>query len=114
MIFDLFHSISDPVIGGQSLGAKKVYSNFFEQVVLAESLGVDTIWCAESHFSSETQKKTSVATIPNFTGEVGINCDSFQLAQLLFSRTKKVNFGTAIHNIVGGSGGPLASAERVK
>lgn len=114
MIFDLFHSISDPIINGRSLGAEKVFSHFFEQALLAEDLGVDTVWCAESHFSSETQKKTSVATIQNFSGEVGINCDSFQLAPALFNRTKKINFGTAIHNIVGGSGGPLSSAERVK
>jgi len=114
MIFDLFHSISDPVIKGESLGVSKAFANFFDQSVLAESLGVDTVWCAESHFSSETQKKTTVATIPHFSGEVGLNCDSFQIAQLLFNRTKRINFGTAIHNIVGGSGGPIASAERVR
>ncbi len=114
MIFDLFHSISDPVIKGRSLGVSKAFANFFDQAILAESLGVDTVWCAESHFSSETQKKTSVATIPNFAGEVGLNSDSFQMAQLLFNRTKRVGFGTAIHNIVGGSGGPIASAERVR
>jgi alkanesulfonate monooxygenase SsuD/methylene tetrahydromethanopterin reductase-like flavin-dependent oxidoreductase (luciferase family) len=114
MIFDLFHSISDPVIKGRSIGFSKAFANFFDQASLAESLGVDTVWCAESHFSSETQKKTSVATIPHFSGEVGLNCDSFQLAQLLFNRTKRVGFGTAIHNIVGGSGGPVASAERVR
>lgn len=113
MICDLFHSISDPVIQGRSLGTGQVLANFLDQAALAESLGADTIWCAESHFSSETQKKTKVATIPHFQGEVGINCDSFQIAQLLFSRTKKVSFGSAIHNIVGGSGGPIASADRV-
>lgn len=56
MIFDLFHSISDPVIKGRSLGVSKAFANFFDQAILAESLGVDTVWCAESHFSSETQK----------------------------------------------------------
>lgn len=113
MIYDLFHSISDPVIRGRSLGPAQVFTNFLEQTELAEDLGVDTVWCAESHFSSETQKKTSVATIPNFSGEVGISCDSFQVAQLVLNRTKRINFGTAIHNIVGGSGGPIVSAERV-
>ncbi|NBX81920.1 LLM class flavin-dependent oxidoreductase [bacterium] len=113
MIFDLFHSVSDPVIQGKRLGSKKVFSQLFSQVDLAESLGFDTIWCAESHFSSETQKQTSVATIPEFHGEVGINSDSFQLAQTIFQKTRKIHFGTAIHNIVGGSGGPIASADRV-
>ncbi|NBW99826.1 LLM class flavin-dependent oxidoreductase [bacterium] len=93
MIFDLFHSVSDPVIQGQRLGAKKVFSQLLSQVVLAESLGFDTIWCAESHFSSETQKQTSVATIPEFHGEVGINSDSFQLAQTIFQKTRKIHFG---------------------
>lgn len=113
MIFDLFHSLSDPVIQGKRLGSKNVFSYLLSQVALAESLGFDTIWCAESHFSSETQKQTSVATIPEFQGEVGINCDSFQLAQIIFQKTRKIHFGTAIHNIVGGSGGPIASADRV-
>lgn len=114
MIFDLFHSISDPVVNGKSLGPKVSIDQFLNQVRLAESLGADTIWCAESHFSSETQKKTSVATIPEFYGEVGLNCDSFQLFHLIYSQTKRIHLGTGIHNIVGGSGGPIASAERVK
>jgi len=113
MIFDLFHSISDPRIQGKTLGSHKVFSQFLDQVQLAEALGLDTIWCAESHFSSETQKSTSVATIPHFQGEVGLNSDSFQMAPWIFNHTKKINFGTAIHNIVGGSGGPIASADRV-
>lgn len=113
MIFDLFHSISDPVVNGKSNGPVASVAHFLDQAVLAESLGMDTVWCAESHFSSEVQKETSVATIPNFFGEVGLNCDSFQLFHLLASRTKRIHLGTGIHNIVGGSGGPIASADRV-
>ena len=113
MIFDLFHSVSDPVVNGRSLGAKKSIENYLDQVFLAESLGMDTAWLAESHFSSETQKKTSVATIQNFFGEVGLNCDSFQFLSLLIAKTKRIHLGTGIHNIVGGSGGPISSAERV-
>lgn len=113
MIFDLFHSISDPVISGKSLGARQVFAQFLGQVKLAESLGFDTVWLAESHFSSEVQKKTSLATIPNFSGEVGLNSDSFQLFHWLMRETRRINLGTGIHNIVGGSGGPIASADRV-
>src|SRR6476660_5419489 len=113
MIFDLFHSISDPAVGGKNLGPAPVVGEFLKQVELAESLGMDTVWLAESHFSSETQKKTSVATIPHFHGEVGLNGDSFQFFHLIANRTRRIHLGTGIHNIVGGSGGPIASADRV-
>ncbi len=112
MIFDLFHSISDSVVGGKSLGPRGVLEQYFSQTVLAENLGFETLWLAESHFSSEVQKRTSVATIPEFYGEVGLNADSFQWFHELSRRTKRIGLGTAIHNIVGGSGGPLASADR--
>lgn len=113
MIFDLFHSVGDPVVQGRRLGAAAAIREFLEQAKLAEALGFDTVWLAESHFSSETQKRTSVATIKDFEGEVGLNCDSFQLFHLIASQTKRINLGTGIHNIVGGSGGPIASADRV-
>jgi alkanesulfonate monooxygenase SsuD/methylene tetrahydromethanopterin reductase-like flavin-dependent oxidoreductase (luciferase family) len=112
VIFDLFHSVSDPLISGKTLGTKSTFENFFSQVALAEQLPVDTVWLAESHFSSETQKKNRAGTIPYFHGEVGLNGDSFQWLLELAHRTKRLNFGTAIHNIVGGSGGPIASADR--
>ena len=112
MIFDLFHSLSDTLVGSSLLGPNKVFKNFLNQAMLAEELGFDTLWLAESHFSSETQKKTSVATIPQFQGEVGLNSDSYQWFHVLRNHTKKLNLGTGIHNIVGGSGGPIASADR--
>lgn len=114
MIFDLFHSISDSVVGGNRLGPRRVLDQYFSQAVLAEEIGFETLWLAESHFSSEVQKRTSVATIPEFQGEVGLNADSFQWFHELSRRTKRIGLGTAIHNIVGGSGGPLASADRVQ
>jgi alkanesulfonate monooxygenase SsuD/methylene tetrahydromethanopterin reductase-like flavin-dependent oxidoreductase (luciferase family) len=113
MIFDLFHSLSDPLVRGQNLGARRCYEQFIDQVILAERLGMNTVWCAESHFSSETQKRGSAPSIPNFEGEVGLNADSFQLFHWIASRTERIGLGTAIHNIVGGSGGPIASADRV-
>ena len=113
MIFDLFHSVSDPIVGGKRLGPAASVSRFLDQARLAEDLGADTVWIAESHFSSETQKATSVATIPEFQGEVGLNADSFQLFHVLATRTRRIHLGTGIHNIVGGSGGPIASADRV-
>lgn len=113
MIFDLFHSLSDPVVGGQSLGARRCFAQFLEQVRCAEELGLQTVWCAESHFSSQTQKQTALASIPHFEGEVGLSADSFQLFHWIAAHTERIGLGTAIHNIVGGSGGPIASADRV-
>jgi alkanesulfonate monooxygenase SsuD/methylene tetrahydromethanopterin reductase-like flavin-dependent oxidoreductase (luciferase family) len=114
MQFDLFHSIGRIDMLKPIPADRAIFSCFFEQCSLAEQLGFSTIWVAESHFSSEVQKQNSKPVIPNYKGEVGLNADSFQLAQILFSRTDKIGFGTAIHNIVGGNGGPIASADRVR
>jgi alkanesulfonate monooxygenase SsuD/methylene tetrahydromethanopterin reductase-like flavin-dependent oxidoreductase (luciferase family) len=113
MIFDLFHSVSDPVVSGRTLGAGRCFAQFLRQVQLAEALGMARVWCAESHFSSEAQKLGARPAIPNFRGEVGLNADSFQLFHWIVSQTRRIGLGTAIHNIVGGSGGPIASADRV-
>jgi len=113
MIFDLFHSLGDPVVRGKSLGAGRCFRQFLEQVKLAEALGMRSVWCAESHFSSEAQKSSPRPSIPHYAGEVGLNADSFQLFHWIVAHTERIGLGTAIHNIVGGSGGPIASADRV-
>ncbi len=114
MIFDLFHSIGRIDSIRPQLTDREVFGQFFRQVELAEEIGLDTIWVAESHFSSEIQKRHPSAVIPHYSGEVGLNCDPMQLAHTIFSRTRRINFGTAIHNIVGGNGGPIASADKVR
>src|SRR5690606_10456140 len=93
---------------------REVFQQFFLQVEAAEKLGFDTIWVAESHFSSEVQKENPDPVIPNYHGEVGLNADSVQLASLIAERTECIGFGTAILNIVGGNGGPIATADRVR
>ncbi|HTV26055.1 MAG TPA: LLM class flavin-dependent oxidoreductase [Polyangiaceae bacterium] len=113
MIFDLFHSLGDPVVRGKSLGAARCFGQFIAQVQLAEALGMRAVWCAESHFSSEAQKASARPSIPHYAGEVGLNADSFQLFHWIVAHTERIGLGTAIHNIVGGSGGPIASADRV-
>jgi hypothetical protein len=114
VILDIFHSIGriDSIL--PRLTDEEVFRQFFSQVKAAEELGFDTVWVAESHFSSEVQKQHKDAVIPHYSGEVGINCDPMQLAHVVFQNTRKINFGTAIHNIVGGNGGPIASADRVR
>jgi alkanesulfonate monooxygenase SsuD/methylene tetrahydromethanopterin reductase-like flavin-dependent oxidoreductase (luciferase family) len=114
MQFDLFHSIGRIDTLKPVPQDRAVFRAFLDQCVLGESLGFPTMWVAESHFSSEVQKSNARPVIPNYHGEVGLNADSCQLAHLIFAKTKKIAFGTAIHNIVGGNGGPLASADRIR
>lgn len=114
MQFDLFHSIGRIDSLKPVPSDRMVFKAFLDQCRLGEDLGYPTMWVAESHFSSEVQKQNSRPVIPNYEGEVGLNADSCQLAHLVFSQTKKIGFGTAIHNIVGGNGGPIASADRIR
>ncbi len=114
MKFDLFHSIGRIDSVSPRLSDVQVFQQFFAQAAAAEELGFGTVWAAESHFSSEVQKRNSNPVIPNYQGEVGLNADSPQLANILFERTKRIGFGTAILNIVGGNGGPIAAADRVR
>lgn len=114
MRFDIFHSLARIDTVTPQLTDREVFQLFFRQVELAETLGYGSIWVAESHFSSEVQKRNPGGVIPNFIGEVGLNCDSMQLGQQVFARTQTLGFGTAILNIVGGNGGPIAAADRLR
>lgn len=114
MQFDLFHSIGRIDTLKPIPADRDIFRSFLDQSVLAEQLGYDTMWVAESHFSSEVQKAHHNPVIPNYHGEVGLNADSCQLAQIFLSKTQKIAFGTAIYNIVGGNGGPIASADRIR
>lgn len=114
MKFDVFHSIGRIDSLDRKLSDREVFLGFFDQLRLADDLGFGTMWVAESHFSSEVQKRHKQPVIPHYHGEVGINCDSPQLAHLIMARTRKIGFGTAIYNIVGGNGGPIAAADRIR
>lgn len=113
MIFDIFFSISQTEVNGLRPSESDLFSNFFEQVQAADDLGFNTAWLAESHLSSEVQKMNPNPVIPNFKGEIGINVDFFQITTRIFSKTKRLNTGSAIMNILC-NGGPIAAAERVK
>jgi alkanesulfonate monooxygenase SsuD/methylene tetrahydromethanopterin reductase-like flavin-dependent oxidoreductase (luciferase family) len=114
MQFDLFHSLGriDTIL--PQVTDRQVFLDFFAQAKAAEDLGFGTAWVAESHFSSEVQKLHAEPVIPEFRGEIGLNNDSPQLAHALFERTSRIGFGTAIYNVVGGNGGPLGAADRVR
>ena len=113
MELDVFFSICQTVVDGYMPDERTMFSNFFEQVELADRLGFGTAWVAESHLSTEVQKTNPGAVIPHFEGEIGLNTDILQLAHRVFARTKRIGMGSAIMNILC-NGGPIAAAERVK
>src|SRR5215212_8091728 len=113
MELDIFFSICQTEVDGYLPSERTMFSNFFEQVELADQLGFGTAWVAESHLSTEIQKTNPGAVIPHFIGEIGLNTDILQLAHRVFARTKKIGIGSAIMNILC-NGGPIAAAERVK
>jgi alkanesulfonate monooxygenase SsuD/methylene tetrahydromethanopterin reductase-like flavin-dependent oxidoreductase (luciferase family) len=112
MRFDLFCSISQTPVEGQLPSEATMFRNFFRQVEAADALGFEVVWVAESHFSSEVQKAHRQPVVPHWQGEVGLNGDICQLATRVFARTKRLEVGSAVMNIVC-NGGPLAAAEKV-
>jgi alkanesulfonate monooxygenase SsuD/methylene tetrahydromethanopterin reductase-like flavin-dependent oxidoreductase (luciferase family) len=112
MQFDVFFSISQTPVDGYLPTEAEMFGNFFEQVQAADTLGFDTAWIAESHLSSEVQKRNRHPVIPHWQGEVGLNVDFLQLAQQIFRRTRRIECGSAVMNILC-NGGPIAAAERI-
>lgn len=112
MDFDIFFSISQTPVAGSMPDEATMFRNFFTQVEAADALGFGTAWIAESHLSSEVQKGNRHPVIPHWQGEVGLNVDFLQLALHVFRRTRRIETGSAVMNIVC-NGGPVAAAERV-
>jgi|TARA_B100001250_G_C19780920_1_gene781838 alkanesulfonate monooxygenase SsuD/methylene tetrahydromethanopterin reductase-like flavin-dependent oxidoreductase (luciferase family) len=113
MEFDIFFSISQtPDTTGYTPSETEMYSNFFEQVELADELGFGIGWVAQAHLSTEVQKQNSKPVVPHYPGEVGLCTDFFQIAQSMLSRTNRIEVGSAVMSILA-SGGPIAQAERV-
>jgi len=111
MRFDIFFSISQTPVDGYTPSEAEMFRHFFEQVEAADSLGYDTAWVAESHLSSQIQKQHDKPVVPHWQGEVGLNGDIFQLAHKVFARTKRIEVGSAVMNILC-NGGPIAAAEK--
>lgn len=112
MEFDVFFSISQTPVDGAMPDEATMFRNFFEQVEAADRLGYGVAWVAESHLSSEVQKRNRHPVIPHWQGEVGLNCDILQTANHVFRRTRRIEVGSAVMNILQG-GGPVAHAERI-
>ncbi len=113
MKFDLFLSICQTEVDNYKPTEKVMFQNFFSQLQLADELNFGTAWVAETHLSCQTQKENPSAVIPYFAGEIGLNTDILQLAHVAFAKTKKINIGSAIRNIIC-NGGPIAHAEAIK
>ena len=112
MQFDVFFSLSHTPVGDEIPTEAQMFQNFFAQVEAADELGYETAWLAEAHLSSETQKKNKKPVIPHWQGEVGLMTDFVQIAQAIFARTKNIECGSAVMNILC-NGGPIAAAERI-
>ncbi|MFI6847536.1 LLM class flavin-dependent oxidoreductase [Kitasatospora sp. NBC_00085] len=112
MKFDIFCSLTQAQPGDAFPPHATVLQNFLEQAQVADDLGFQTLWVAESHYSSELQRTHRQPVIPHWRGEVGLNTDFCQLASRVLARTRRIDVGSAIMNVVC-NGGPLAAAERV-
>ncbi|MEA3144432.1 MAG: hypothetical protein QOG31_1756 [Thermoplasmata archaeon] len=112
MEFDVFFSISQTPVDGACPDEAGMFRNFLEQAEAADRLGYGVAWVAESHLSSEVQKRNRQPVVPHWQGEVGLNCDILQLAQAVFRRTRRIEVGSAVMNILC-NGGPVAHAERI-
>ena len=111
MHFDVFFSICQTPVAGYMPDEATMFGNFLEQVQEADRLGFGCAWVAESHLSTEVQKRNRQPVVPHFQGEIGLNVDFFQLAHKVFACTERIECGSAVMNIVC-NGGPIAAAER--
>lgn len=112
MKYDIFFSVSQTPVDGRTPSEAEMFRHFFDQVRCADELGFDTAWVAEAHLSTEVQKSHEKPVVPHWQGEIGLNCDIFQLAHRVFAQTKQIEVGSAVMNLLS-NGGPLAAAERV-
>ena len=113
MKFDIFFAICQTPVNGHIPDERAMFKNFLEQFLLADELGFGIGWIAETHLSCQIQKKNPGAVVPHFQGEIGLNTDILQMAHWLYARTKKIEVGSAIRNILC-NGGPVAHAEAIR
>ncbi|MEM6558845.1 MAG: LLM class flavin-dependent oxidoreductase [Myxococcota bacterium] len=112
MQYDVFFSISQTPVDGEMPSESEMLRAFFEQVQAADDLGFGVAWVAESHLSTQAQKKGRHSVVPYWQGEIGLNVDICQLAHQVFTRTRRIEVGSAVMNLLS-NGGPIAAAERI-
>ena len=109
----MFFSISQtPDAAGRFPNETTMYSNYLEQLQVADELGYGVAWLAQAHLSTEVQKQNRNPVIPHWQGEVGLCTDFFQLALLSMEKTKRIEIGSAVLSILA-NGGPITVAERI-
>lgn len=113
MKFDIFFSICQTPVDGYIPSERQMFQNFVEQFILADQLGYGIGWIAETHLSCQIQKSNPGAVVPHFQGEIGLNTDILQMAHWLYARTKNIEVGSAVRNILC-NGGPIAHAEAIR
>lgn len=112
MEYDVFFSISQTPVDGHVPPEAEMFRNFLREAQAADEAGYGVCWVAESHLSTEVQKAHPQPVVPHWEGEIGLNTNLPLLAQWLFDRTRRIEIGSAVMNIVT-MGGPVAAAEKV-
>ena len=112
MHYDIFFSICQTPVEGHQPSEAEMFRNFFRQVEAADAQGYGTAWVAEAHLSTQIQKRHAAPVVPHWQGEIGLNTDIFQLAHHVLKRTRRMNVGSAVMNLLS-NGGPVARAEQV-
>ena len=72
MQYDIFFSISQTPVNGEMPNEAGMFESFFDQVELADALGFEVAWVAESHLSSEVQKTNKAPVIPHWKGRLDL------------------------------------------
>ena len=113
MDFDVFFSICQtPDAAGTLPDEETMLNNYFEQLTAADRLGYGVAWIAQAHLSTEVQKGNEKPVVPHFPGEIGLCSDFFELAGESYSRTERIEVGSAVLSILA-NGGPITTAERI-
>ncbi len=113
MYFDIFFSFSKMDLGQGPPSDRLLFENLFRQIREADTLGFDTAWIGEAHFSIKTEQSKPEPLLPHFNGELCINTDILQIASKALYQTKRIGIGSAIRNILV-NGGPIAHAEAIR
>jgi len=85
MRFGTFHLLERPFSRSES----EVYDAHIEQICEADALGLDWVWIAEHHFSSEPY-------VPGVDGEYSVCASPFAMACAIARLTRKVRIGSAV------------------
>ncbi|MDP6944821.1 MAG: luciferase, partial [Myxococcota bacterium] len=66
MKYDIFFAISQTPVDGAMPTETEMFRHFFSQVQVADELGFGTAWVAETHLSSEVQKRHRRPVVPHW------------------------------------------------